>query len=221
MQRIHTTLERFAEFIYNSNLIEGISELSYSAILKDVKNLLTQKKNRTHTAAFADIYDLAREQKNFRLRDLLRIHAKITFEQLVLGHPIETKYIGKLRDCGVRIGFGIIPPPAREDLQKFFRGFNRATKSINSKNLFKFLSEQHLVFERIHPFADGNGRAGRLLLAYQFLFAQFAEKISSKLLLPQVGNSKKQAYYIAFRLFESGEKKLAIKKLADFLEESS
>jgi len=213
--------ERFAEFIYNSNLIEGISELNYREILKNMKNLLSQKPNQTHVGALATIYDLAQKQKNLHLRDLLKIHKKITSEQLVLHHPIEAKYIGNLRDCGVRIGFGVIPPPREEDLLSFFRAFNKANKSINSKNLFEVMSKNHLVFERIHPFADGNGRAGRLLLLYQFLFAQFGKQISAKLKIPVFQNKKKQDYYLAFGFFESEKKKkFGIAKLAKFLKDS-
>ena len=36
----------------------------------------------------------------------------------------------------------------------------------NSMSL-KDMAEFHILFERIHPFADGNGRVGRLAIAYQ------------------------------------------------------
>jgi Fic family protein len=36
----------------------------------------------------------------------------------------------------------------------------------NSMNLAD-ITEFHIFFEKIHPFADGNGRVGRLLMAYQ------------------------------------------------------
>jgi Fic family protein len=36
----------------------------------------------------------------------------------------------------------------------------------NKMNL-KQIAEFHILFERIHPFADGNGRVGRLIMAYQ------------------------------------------------------
>jgi Fic family protein len=217
-----TTPERFAEFVHNSNLIEGVSELDYSDILKDTKNLLSQKENRTHTGALAKIYEFASEQQNFNLTKLLKIHEQITSEQLVLGHFIETKYIGAIRDCGVRIGFSVIAPPKKTDLINFFRNFNKATKSINSKNLFKILSEQHLIFERIHPFADGNGRTGRLLMLYQFLFAQFGNQISKKIKIPIIKNSSKHIrYYSAFGIFDTGEKEMAINYLDKFLKLST
>lgn len=216
-----TTPERFAEFVHNSNLIEQIPELDYPTILKDTQNLALQKPNRTHTAALATIYALAQEQKKLHLKNLLQIQGKITSEQLVLGHPIPAKYIGQIRDCFVRIGFLRIPPPQPSALKIFFRNFNQATKLITPKNLFQTLADQHLIYERIHPFADGNGRTGRLLITYQFFFAQFAKKISNKIPLPLILNRKKQNYYLAFNLFDKGEKLAAIARLADLLEEST
>jgi Fic family protein len=221
VKKIDPNSERFAEFIYNSNLIEGIPELNFRDILQNTKNLATQKSSRTHIGALATILELARKQQNFDSKKLLEIHAKITSEQLVLGHPIAPRHIGKFRDCGVRIGFGIIPPPRKNDLRTFFRDFNCATKSIHSKNLFAILSEQHLIFERIHPFADGNGRAGRLLLLFQFLSAQFAGKISARVKIPVLENQKKENYYLAFRLFEGEKKELGVAQLAKFLENST
>ena|SRR5690625_1010395 len=49
------------------------------------------------------------------------------------------------------------------------------------------LSESHILFERIHPFSDGNGRTGRMVLMYQALLEYG---------VPVVINSNNRALYI-------------------------
>ncbi len=61
------------------------------------------------------------------------------------------------------------------------------------------LSFQHIRFERIHPFRDGNGRIGRLLLA-----ASLRQRFRSATLYVD-WNSQKQAYVEALRLGCEGD----------------
>jgi Fic family protein len=44
----------------------------------------------------------------------------------------------------------------------------------------------HISFERIHPFADGNGRVGRLLMTYQ--------AIKNNYLPPLITNDHREEY---------------------------
>ncbi|SFV64474.1 Fic family protein, putative [hydrothermal vent metagenome] len=58
------------------------------------------------------------------------------------------------------------------------------TKS-NDMNLLD-ISDFHIQFERIHPFADGNGRVGRLLMAYQ--------AIQNNIIPPLIENEHRDDY---------------------------
>lgn len=51
------------------------------------------------------------------------------------------------------------------------------------------IAEAHIAFERIHPFADGNGRTGRMLLNYSLLQHGIA---------PLIINSQDKAAYLQF-----------------------
>ena len=44
---------------------------------------------------------------------------------------------------------------------------NLLFRFVSNKMDLKQIAEFHILFERIHPFADGNGRVGRLIMAYQ------------------------------------------------------
>lgn len=53
----------------------------------------------------------------------------------------------------------------------------------------------HLIFEKIHPFLDGNGRVGRLLLCYQLHQAQL--QMRGMLSVEEVLDQRKSDYYDA------------------------
>lgn len=47
--------------------------------------------------------------------------------------------------------------------------------NIDWVSLFNIIGEHHCKFERIHPFEDGNGRTGMLLMIYELItFGTFA-----------------------------------------------
>ncbi|SFV59232.1 Fic family protein [hydrothermal vent metagenome] len=48
------------------------------------------------------------------------------------------------------------------------------------------IAEFHILFEKIHPFADGNGRVGRLLMAYQ--------AIQNNIVPPLIKNESRDEY---------------------------
>jgi len=48
------------------------------------------------------------------------------------------------------------------------------------------IAEFHILFEKIHPFADGNGRVGRLLMAYQ--------AIQNNIVPPLIKNERRDEY---------------------------
>jgi Fic family protein len=69
--------------------------------------------------------------------------------------------------------------PAGIVLNEFERFWNELTelidKTLSEEEVFYYASLIHLVFVKIHPFNDGNGRTGRLLEKW-FVAAKLGEK---------------------------------------------
>ena len=58
---------------------------------------------------------------------------------------------------------------------------------FNSNNMsLEDIAEFHILFERVHPFADGNGRVGRLIMAFQ--------AIQNNIVPPLIENEHRSEY---------------------------
>lgn len=84
---------------------------------------------------------------------------------------LDSRIAGKIRKCDVSIAgrLGINPEEIEEELFKWCeRGnirFLNSPKDIAINEIEKI----HVEFEKIHPFEDGNGRTGRILMNIQRL----------------------------------------------------
>ena len=160
--------EKFKEdFVYNTNAIEG------SSVLEDeVKDLLEEKtlpktKDELETINVGLAVDFINTCKDEVSLDLiLKLH-EICFKG-------SKSFAGRLRDVevviknnqGDIIHQGVPVSQLKEELREFIHWYGE------NKNNFKPLILAALVhnqFEHIHPFQDGNGRVGRLLLNYILL----------------------------------------------------
>lgn len=68
---------------------------------------------------------------------------------------------------------------------------------IRSKEVIRHSARAHACFEQIHPFSDGNGRTGRLLM--------FAQVLSRGMMPPLISKERKKFYYKALEIAQTQE----------------
>ena len=75
-----------------------------------------------------------------------------------------TVYIGNLSEA-------VYYPPEPQDVPKLMEGWLREAniEAATVKELFERIAASHIRFERIHPFLDGNGRTGRMVINQQLI----------------------------------------------------
>lgn len=159
------TESELPEMVYNSNAIENSS----LTLEETEKILLAQALMRD--VSLRETYEatnLARVIKYLWTRPELELSVK-NFEllhQMLLG-GINDNYAGHIRRTGeyVRVGWHIAPPP--EQVKPMLEELINRYYSNAGKYFLDNIAEFHLQFETIHPFCDGNGRMGRLLINLQ------------------------------------------------------
>lgn len=124
------------EHIRESNLIEGIDSVE-----EDKRSL------RTWNWALGNI-DLM-----FTTGGVLEIHRRITLKQL------PKHQCGKWRTIQVYVGNHTPPAPTFivSQISQYLEKVRYASSVLDPKVM-------HVEFETIHPFVDGNGRTGRMLM---------------------------------------------------------
>ncbi len=157
-----------ALFTYNSTAIEGntltlqeTTRLLFQNIVPAGKSLREVNEVLNHKKAFDYILNYNEDiTKEF----ILELHKIVTLNTL---EKHLTSQIGRFRTVQVFItGVMWFPPkpgdvPAR--ITKLLTWYSKNKKKIHPLVLASYF---HTEFEKIHPFVDGNGRVGRLLINF-------------------------------------------------------
>lgn len=147
---------------YHSNRIEGstLSENETAAILFNNaslpnKSLTEQLEAKNHQTALEYLFNYLEEKKPINEKLILKLHS-------ILMNAIRSD-AGLYRNHGIRIVGTYVPTANWQGvsllMKKLVRKINSAKNDVISR-----ASSVHAEFEQIHPFADGNGRVGRLLI---------------------------------------------------------
>ncbi|MGN0720378.1 MAG: Fic family protein [Anaerovoracaceae bacterium] len=163
--------EEFAvEYTYNSNAIEGNTltlretDLVLRGLTIDQKPLKDHMEAVGHKEAFEYVIELVKGKAPLGERVIKQIH------YLVLADKTEDR--GVYRRIPVRI-MGAQHEPAQPYLiiprmEQLLHEYEESNEHIVTK-----LAKFHIEFEAIHPFIDGNGRTGRLLVNLELMKAGF------------------------------------------------
>ena len=156
------------EHTYNSNAIEGNTltlqetALVLQGVTIDKKPLKDHLEAVGYKEAFQYIEELAKQDKDLSEYDIKSIH------NLVLANRPEDR--GTFRRVNVRIAGALTNPvqpyliePKIEELLNNYKVWSKTMHIVERVTIF------HLQFESIHPFIDGNGRTGRLIMNLQLI----------------------------------------------------
>ena len=177
------------ENVYNSNAIEN----STLTLEETEKILLEQKLARN--VSLREVF----EAKNLaRVIDYKRKKVKeselskdliVLLHQMLIG-GIDDAIAGRFRGKGEYVRVGAYIAPAPEHVERMIETALLEYSSDLGTYFLDRIAKFHLDFETIHPFCDGNGRIGRVIINFQFLQHGLPRII--------IRNKGKDVYYRAF-----------------------
>lgn len=170
---------------YHSNSIEGstLTEPDTAAILFDNaalpdKSLTEQLEAKNHQAALNYLFEHLARKRKLDENLTLKLHG-----MLLNGIRPDA---GEYRCHGVRITGVNLPTANYLSVSKLLAPiFARLVRK--TKDVIALTASVHGKFEQIHPFSDGNGRVGRLLMNAMLIKENFAPAI--------IRENQKQMYY--------------------------
>lgn len=158
------------EYTYNSNAIEGNTltlretDLVLRGLTIDRKPLKDHMEAVGHKEAFEFVSELVKQNEPLSERIIKQIHFLV-----LVGNKDDRGVYRKVpvRIMGVKhepVQPYMIEPKMEELLKKFMEG---------KEHIITKLACFHIEFEGIHPFIDGNGRTGRLLVNLELMKAGY------------------------------------------------
>jgi len=152
----------------NSVMIEGIfvSDDELNAVVGEKYKSGSEVANYFRTAKY--YYNLALElyktSENFGCLALIRNAQKMLFENISNASKLGTFRNGPVKITGARIN------PPEFDISDWMRLWcDYVDYAYKNHRVGEAAARTHVLFESIHPFEDGNGRVGRIMLNFTLI----------------------------------------------------
>ncbi len=148
---------------FTSNAIEGntLTESETKVVIEDGitiggKSLREHLEALGHAKAYDQIHSLL--EQDIPEKDILHLHS-------LLMREITPDEAGSYRGNNVIITGTDYLPPDHTEVPQLMKELIGRLNSPSEKHPLEWASDLHAEFESIHPFTDGNGRIGRLILS--------------------------------------------------------
>ena len=176
--------------IYSSLAIEqnSLTLDQVTAVLSGKRVLAPPKEIKEVQNAY-EIYEHLTRLNPYSIDDLLYAHGVMTKELLDESGVFRSKSVGVVNQEGEVLHFGTLPQYVPTAVQNLLEWTKESTLPMLIKSCVF-----HYEFELIHPFADGNGRVGRL---WQTLLLAQWNPLFSWLPIESLIHDHQEDYYIA------------------------
>ena len=192
------------ENVYNSNAIEN----STLTLEETEKILLEMELSRN--VSIREVFEAKNLARVIACKRGKAAKEPLTKDLMLLLHNmlmggIDDSIAGRFRQKGefVRVGYHVAPQP--EHVEDMMSEIVLSYANDMSGYFLDKIAKFHLDFETIHPFCDGNGRIGRVIVNFQLLELGFPRVI--------IRNKEKQAYYQAFRDYNDDQQTRAMERI--------
>lgn len=191
------------ESVYNSNAIEN-STLT----LKETEKILLELEV-SRNVSLREVFEaknLARVMEYIRIKSSedLSMDVILLLHQMLIDN-IDESIAGKLRKKGEYVRIGTFIAPAPEHVERLLQEALIEYSSDQTGYFIDKIAKFHLIFETIHPFNDGNGRIGRVLINYLLYRIGFPGII--------IRDKEKQVYYSAFKVYQKNKQTKVMDKI--------
>lgn len=178
-----------SESVFNSNAIEN-STLT----LKETEQILLDMEV-SRNVSVREVFEaknLARVMEYIKSKSS---QTELTKEYILLLHKmlignIDDRIAGRFRKIGEYVRVGTHVAPAPENVERMIEAILSEYASDHDSYFADKVAKFHLEFETIHPFCDGNGRIGRVLINHQLTQLGFPTLI--------IRDKEKKIYYASF-----------------------
>ncbi len=185
-----------AESVYNSNAIEN-STLTLPDTEKILLDLEVSKDYSLREVFEAK--NLARVYEYLKIKkgEIILNQEIILFLHGLLIGGIDDTIAGRWRKQNefVRVGSHVAPAP--EHIVRMIEVILHEYQTGQNLDILQKIADFHLQFETIHPFNDGNGRIGRVIINLQLQTYGYPNII--------IRNKEKRLYYKTFKVFRESK----------------